>query len=306
MSLSYLPPEGLDLSLGHLRQLRRDAVEVMKRSLATKGQLCPLVASVVNGCFVLVDGFCRRLAALELDIKELAVEVCDLSSTQMLAQLHLRNRERGLTLVEQCRLVAELSELEGLSQVEIADLLECHKSWVCRRLALTRTVSPQLLGDVALGLLTPGSLRNLAELPMRNQEELVAVARRDGLKPQQLATLARLWRKAPTQEARQYLLESPRGALEALQRPEKEGFDVRLGTVGQQILEGLKILRVTSVRLFRVAAGSAAETWPEQPHQLLRGASEMARLECNQALGVVERLLAKSPAAPDASQSTQG
>ncbi|MBM4320401.1 MAG: hypothetical protein FJ125_10670 [Deltaproteobacteria bacterium] len=108
------------------------------------------------------------------------VEVVQLSPVQMKVQLYLRNRERGLLLLEECRLVRELCDLDGLSQVEVGVLLERHKSWVCRRLSLYRSLSPHLLEELSLGGLGEGSLRRLAQLPARNQEQLMAVVKKYG------------------------------------------------------------------------------------------------------------------------------
>ncbi len=300
MSRVQMSPGELDLSLVRLRQVRQGSVEAMKLSLAAKGQLAPLVAARVEDRSVLVDGFCRQRAALELAWPLLDVELLDLSAAQMKAQVYLRNRERGLTLTEQCRLVHELTELEGLSQVEIAALLERHKSWVCRRLMLARTLSPRLLEDTALGLLTPGSLRTVAQLPIRNQEELVAVALRDDLGARELSELAALWRKAPTTEAREYLLSYPRAALARAQKTEPQGLDARLGDGGQELLRGLQILAQTGGRLFRTVTTNAGADWTREARELLGKAFQVARHEAENALAAVERALSKAPGGDDA------
>ena len=153
MELRHVEPSALDLSLGRLRQLPEAVVRAKESSLRTKGQLSPLVAAEHDGALVLVDGFVRHLAAVRLGLQQVAVEVVRLSPVQMKAQVYLRNRERGLVLIEECRLVRELCDVDGLSQVEVSDLLERHKTWVCRRLSLSREVSPHLLNDLSLGLL---------------------------------------------------------------------------------------------------------------------------------------------------------
>jgi len=47
--------------------------------------------------------------------------------------------------------VWELLEIEGLNQVEAADLLERHKSWVCRRLSMIRSLAPEIIHDGPAG-----------------------------------------------------------------------------------------------------------------------------------------------------------
>ncbi len=291
MSPVQVKPESLDLSLGRLRQVRQAAVDGMGLSLRTKGQLSPVVAARVEGRLLLLDGFCRQRAAVALGLEELVVEAIEVSSARMKAEMYLRNAEHGFTLVEQCRLVADLADLENLSQVEIAELLERHKSWVCRRLNLARTLSPRLLEDLALGFVTPGSLRALAELPVRNQEELLTMALRDALAPKELAAVVRLWRKSPGVEARNYVLAQPRAAIALAQGTPADALDPRLGPRGEQMLRGLGILQATGARLFRTAAGGDGD-WTAQARSLLERAFHLARHEVEEALEAVHRALA--------------
>ena len=290
MSRVQVKPESLDLSLGRLRQVRQRAVDAMKLSLQAKGQLSPVVAARMDGRLLLIDGFCRQRAAVTLGFEELAVEILEVSSARMKAEMYLRNAERGFSLVEQCRLVADLADNEKLSQVEIAELVERHKSWVCRRLNLARTLSPRLLEDLALGFVTPGSLRALAELPTRNQEELLTVALRDSLTPKELESLVHLWRKSPSVEARDYVLAQPRAAIELARGGTADSLDPRLGPRGEQLLRGLHILQSTGARLFRTAAGGDGD-WAITVRSELQKALHLARQETQAALVAVERAL---------------
>ena len=227
MTSRSVAPGSLSLSLGRLRHVRERSVVAMMSSLRSKGQLSPLVAARHGDELVLVDGFSRQAAALRLGWKSVLVEEVELSPTQMKAQLYVRNRDRGTELVEECRLVHELTETDGLSQVQIGDLLDRHKSWVCRRLLLHRSVSPSLMEDTELGLLSPGVLRRLAQLRPRNQEEVVAVARREGLSPRETSDLIDLWQRARDPEVRRYLTDHPREALLRVGRGRNEDGDAR-------------------------------------------------------------------------------
>jgi ParB-like chromosome segregation protein Spo0J len=150
----------------------------MKLSLERHGQMSPLIAGEQpSGALCLIDGFKRQRAAVELGLSSLDVMVVRASSLEMKAQLYLRNRPNGFTLVEECLLISELKRLDGLSQVEIGDLLRRHKSWVCRRLQFIERLSPHLLEEVRVGLLAPGSARKLSALPSGNQEEMAAVVK---------------------------------------------------------------------------------------------------------------------------------
>jgi ParB-like chromosome segregation protein Spo0J len=259
MELQQIKVRELDLSLGRLRLIPHGAVLSMARSLRGKGQLSPLVAAPHEGRLVLVDGFVRRQAALQLGLDTLMVEVLELGLVQMKAQVYLRNRDRPMALIEECRLVYELCELDGLSQVEVGELLERHKTWICRRLALYRDLSPQLLEEHAVGLLGPGSIRRLAQLPARNQEKLVAVGRHHKLAARQMAQFVELWQRTTDPEAREYLLTHPRQALEHVFGTAQRAADPRMSDAARRLLIGLEGLGQISLRLERRLHGGLGE-----------------------------------------------
>lgn len=290
MDFRRVSPSALNLTLARLRQLPEAAVRGKFESLQRIGQLSPLVAAEQDGVLVLVDGFARHQAALRLGLEELLVEVVSLTATQMKAQLYLRNRERGLQLLEECRLVRELCDLDGLSQIEVADLLERHKSWVCRRLALFRGLSCNLLAEQALDLLPGGSLRRLAQLPARNQEEVMAASLRDGIPAEDVGALADLIRRAPTPLASRYVLDHPADALARARGKAEPPADPRLGELARQVLEGLQILRQTSLRIQRRARDGLGSL-PVDGTRLLVEATDGAENDCRTALAAVRQCL---------------
>jgi ParB-like chromosome segregation protein Spo0J len=273
----------LDLTLGRLRRLPESEIGRMVASLRSKGQLSAVVAARQGESLVLVDGFVRVLAARRLGLVELWVEIIEVTTAQMKAQVYLRNRERGLHLVDQCRLVRELVEVEGLTQVEVADLVERHKSWVCRRLALSRRVSSALLSEADLGRLTAGSLSRLAQLPMRNQEEVFAVSQARELSGQDVGLLAELWQRAPDPQARAYVLAHPEQALSCARGEAEQRNDPRLGPAGEEARRALETLRRTSLHLARrVQQGLGAIG--EEGLGVLRRAHEQTDIDTRAAL----------------------
>lgn len=291
MELRSVPPSGLDLSLSRLRQLPDGAIRVKEESLRSKGQLTPLVAAESEGRLVLVDGFVRQMAAVRLGLDSVLVEVVVLSPVQMKAQVYLRNRERGLALIEECRLVQELVEVDRLSQVEVGDLLERHKSWVSRRLLLSRQVSPSLLADAAVGLLGEGSLRKLALLQPRNQEEVWAASQRDGLSPRDTRTLVELFRRAPDPESRRYLLEQPGDAVRRARGTPAATEDPRLDRASRELLTSLVVLRRTSLRVLARIRDGLGEL-PASGKQQIVEMADRARTDCESALRAVAGWLA--------------
>ena len=291
MQLAQVSLSKLDLSLGRLRQIPEAAVQQKAESLRSKGQLSPLVAAEQAGVLVLVDGFVRHLAAVRLGLDSLVVQVVALSAPLMKAQLYLRNRERGLGLLEECRLVRELSEVDGQSQVAIGELLERHKSWVCRRLSLVRLLSPRLLEDGSLSPLPIGSLRRLAQLPARNQEELLCVAARDGLGAQDTAVLIELWTRATDAVARDYLLDHPLDAVALARSHGEEGVDPRLSDRARTLVRLLRGLCSLGLQLRRQLEDGLGAL-PADGVDVVAEAQQLARRHCQLALGAVEQWLA--------------
>lgn len=295
MEIRHVSPESLDLSLGRLRQIPEPAVKAMEVSLRSKGQLSPLVAATLtDGRLVLVDGFARHLAAKRIGMPTLAVEVLDLSPIQMKAQLYLRNRERGLQLLEECRLVRELVEVDRQSQVEVGDLLERHKSWVCRRLALIVGLSPHVVEEAELGRLLEGTLRKLALLPPRNQEQLWTASRRAELSPRDIERLVDLWRRAAEPEARQFLLEQPAEALRLARGQPEAQVDVRLGKAGEEVRSVLEQLRRGSLRLARRVRDGVGPLPPEGV-AVLAEARRKTQAEVDPAMAALETWLVGGP-----------
>lgn len=281
----------LDLALARLRQLPDAPVRAKAESLRSKGQLSPLVAADCDGTLVLVDGFLRHQAALRLGLDALLVAVVRLDAAHMKAQVYLRNRERGLLLLEECRLVQELADADGLSQVEIAELLERHKSWVCRRLGLFRGLSPHLLATDALACLPGGSLRRLAQLPARNQEQVMAVAQRDGILPHDVGALADLVRRAPNPLSRSYVLDHPKDALERARRRNEKAIDPSLGQAGTELLAGLVALRQIGLRVLSRATSGLGDLPPGAVNHL-RTATGDAERDGKAAIEAVRNCLA--------------
>jgi hypothetical protein len=174
------------------------------------------------------------------------------TGAELRAQMYLRNRERGFLFIEECRLVHELCRGVGLAQVEAAALLERHKSWVCRRLAVFDGLAPALRdGGGLLEAFAGGSLTQLALLPARNQEELHAVWTSHSLSASESQTLIVAYRRALTPEARRFVLEHPREALALALAEAEPRRDARLGEAGQAVADALALLEQVAVRSVR-------------------------------------------------------
>lgn len=252
-------PEQLELSLARFRLISSVSVERMRLSLQQHGQLSPLIAAIQDdGTLCLLDGFKRQRAAVQLGLRSVTVEVVFLNASSMKAQVYLRNRSRGFELVEECLLIAELHRVDGLSQVAIADLLQRHKSWVCRRLQVMDRISPWLLEEVRLGFLQPGIVRKLALLPRGNQEDVALAVRKQGLGVRETERLIKLYLTAPSDEARRTLLDAPREVLAQLLLPSR--CPITLPPEFKQIWHGLQIICTICQRIKTILDRSSNRT----------------------------------------------
>lgn len=152
------------------------AEQVMLCSMQKYGQQTPVVVCrFAEGEPELLDGFKRLRSGRQLGIKELTVRTLDVSQRACkAAMLQLNRVGRAITGMEEALVVHSLCHEDGLNQVEIAALLNCHKSWVCRRLALIERLSDEAQESIRLGLLPASLGAELARLQRCNQEQLLA------------------------------------------------------------------------------------------------------------------------------------
>ncbi len=153
----------------------------MVHSLEKRGQLTPVVTARDGNSLVLIDGFKRQMAAEILGLKSLMLITLPSEGALMKAHMYLLNRKNGFSMIEEAMLIRELVEVDGLMQVEVAAMLERHKSWVSRRLEMVRRLAPQIVEDIKLGLMPPGSAISLARLPESNQADLDSTIQRHKL-----------------------------------------------------------------------------------------------------------------------------
>lgn len=222
----------------------------MRQSLTKHGQLMPVIVVDRAGQLELVDGFKRRTAAAQMGWSDLWVSERSLDGRgQWMAMLTLNRTSGSLSVLEEGLIVRELCR-SGLAQVEIAQLVGRHKSWVSRRLSLVERLHADLLEWVRTGLMSAGTARRLVVLPAGNQVELAAVVSQAGLNTEETELLVSLWQKTSDATIRRFLLTDPRTALQNAQ-PEKVTTppDPRLSERGRRIARALQILRGIALRV---------------------------------------------------------
>ena len=244
-------PDQLDLRLSFLRPIRAEACDKMTASMTRYGQLTPVTVVFDRDRMILVDGFKRHRSAKRLGMETLTAATVQACNFEAKALVYLLNRSTGFSLMAEALLVRDLVEVEGLNQVEVAILLDRHKSWVNRRLAMIRALAPEVAEDIKLNLLSAGVASSLARLPREIQTDFCAVIQMHGLKSREVKKLVDLWCKAKDPGIRQGLLKSSREALEiANQSPGKYLFIIetvlaKIAALNQQ-LKKAKISRQTA------------------------------------------------------------
>jgi ParB-like chromosome segregation protein Spo0J len=119
-----------------------EAERAMARSLERYGQLSPVVVCRRQDRYELIDGF-KRLGAVRglAQIPRLSARLMEADERQAKAAIYGLNRAGDRT--REAWIIQALVREDGLSQVEVAELLGRHKSWVCRRLALIERLGPK-------------------------------------------------------------------------------------------------------------------------------------------------------------------
>jgi hypothetical protein len=243
----HVTPVRLDELGDHFRRYRLrvpQAVQAMAMSLRRWGQCAPIVATVRQERPQVLDGFTRWEAAQQVrGMTTLSVRLIEVDDRRAKAAIYgLNQTGRRPYELEEAWIVQALVREDGLSQVEAAELLGRHKSWVCRRLALLEKLCADVRQDLEVGLLTPTAAREIARLPAGNQSEVLALSRREALSRDELGGVVRLLLGAVTAEQKLFVLTKPREALGQAGAAEREGWDPRLSARGNRVSKQLAAL----------------------------------------------------------------
>lgn len=216
--------------------------EAMARSLRRYGQLSPVVVCKRDGMYELIDGFKRRAAARLAGMATLSVRVVSVDDRVAKAAIFgLNNTGRSTNELEEAWIVQALVREDGLSQVEAAELLGRHKSWVNRRLAMLERLCVEAKEELRLGLVSPSLARQLIRLPVGNQAGVLATARREALTAEEVQGVVTLLRGASADQER-FVLEKPREALAQAEGIPGPVRDPRLSPTGNRIARQLSFL----------------------------------------------------------------
>jgi ParB-like chromosome segregation protein Spo0J len=246
-SIGQVCPVRLDDLGNQFRRYRLrtpQAVAAMAQSLRRWGQCAPIVACLREEKPQVLDGFTRWEAARQVrGMATLSVRLLDVDDRRAKAAIYgLNQTGRRPHELEEAWIVQALVREDGLSQVEVAELLGRHKSWVCRRLALLEKLNTDMRQELEVGLLAPTTAREIARLPAGNQSEVMDISRREGLSGAELAGVVSLLLGSATAEQKMFVLAKPREALKQAGAVEHMGWDPRLSPRGNRVGKQLTVL----------------------------------------------------------------
>ena len=212
----------------------------MLQSLRRHGQITPLVVCRREETLEVLDGFKRVVAAVELGLVTVRCQVLAADERQAkVALLTLHGAGKRLVELEEAWLVQALVRDDGLAQVEVAELLGRHKSWVCRRLALLEKLVEEVRQDLRLGLVTARTARELVSLPAGKQNRLLRLIQAEGLSSVEVRGVVGLLHGAGTPEQEEYVLAKPRQALVEANQLIGPAWDPRLSVAGNRFSKQL-------------------------------------------------------------------
>ena len=233
-----------DLRLDRFRLVQPKAEQLMRRSLAKYGQLAPVVFCQLEGSLVLVDGFKRFRAARTLQGMNLLrahfIEVDEQGAKAAIFNLNrIPSKPNEL---EESWLIYALVHDDHLPQVEVAQMLGRHKSWVNRRLALIERLTEEAREALRLGILTPTQARHMTQLPRGNQNAAMKCATEHALTSRELSETVKLLLASSTNDQSAFVLTKPREAIRQSQDNYVHQWDPRLSTAGNRAAKRLGFL----------------------------------------------------------------
>lgn len=154
------------------------ALDELAGSIASRGVIQPIIVRPVDGGFQLVAGERRWRAAQKAQLHEIPALIRDLTDRDAAALALIENIQReDLGPVEEARAYRRLAESEGLTQAEIAAMVEKSRSHIANLLRLLTLPEP-VIAHLEAGRLTMGHARALVghERAGELAEEAVAKA----------------------------------------------------------------------------------------------------------------------------------
>lgn len=211
----------------------------VEKSMRLHGQLQAVIARVHEGGYQLIDGFKRYYAAEDLMMETLQCLVLEIDLPQAKVLLLSYNRpHQSMEAWEEAMVLQDLQKTHSLDQRSLARLTGYSRSWVSRRLSLIDKIDQEVSSDIMMGTLTSSHARALTRLPRGNQGEVARVIAAYRLTSRQSASLAEAFLKAKDEDQQRYILTHPEQILKKENEDQREPYDVRLSSYGNDLMQG--------------------------------------------------------------------
>ena len=226
----------------------------VEKSMRLHGQLQPVVARVHEGTYQLIDGFKRVYAAEDLMMETLQCLVLEIDLPQAKVLLLSYNRpHQSMEAWEEAMVLQDLQKTHSLDQRSLARLTGYSRSWVSRRLSLISKMDQEVSSDIMMGTLTSSHARALTRLPRGNQGEVARVIAAYRLTSRQSDSLAEAFLKAKDEDQQRYILTHPEQILKKENEDQREPYDVRLSSYGNDLMQGSGyIIQAVQIMLSRL------------------------------------------------------
>jgi ParB family chromosome partitioning protein len=171
------------------RHFDEDSLNELAASIAARGVIQPVIVRPLDGGYQLVAGERRWRAAQKAQLHEIPALIRDLSDRDVMALALIENIQReDLNPIEEARAYQRLAEFEGLSQSDIAKMVEKSRSHVANLQRLL-TLPEKVIDHLEAGRLSMGHARAL--VGHDDAEELADQAVTKKLSVREIERLAR-------------------------------------------------------------------------------------------------------------------
>ena len=141
----------IDLRFEGYRLRNKAAERILLASISENGIRDPLQGVNMGGTRVLLNGFKRYRCAKKLGIGILPYVSLSSDPAGGIIELLRMSNDKGLSILEQARLITELKDGHHMSTTDIAGLLEKSKAWVSVRSGITSEMSPLIMEKIFRG-----------------------------------------------------------------------------------------------------------------------------------------------------------
>lgn len=268
MSIQTIPIASIDDSYSCFRLTSPSQVSAMQQSLASSGQLHPVIVCPRGSSYQLVDGFKRFHAARALRWENIDVRVLEADDVTAKVMMFVYNSHSGsLVNYEQACIVYSLSREHLLGQEEIARLVRRSISWVSRRLSFIERLDDTVQTHLRLGEITSTHARELSRLPRGKQSEFLRTVVGHTLTSRQTGLLVNKYLYASAEEQSRILL-SP---MEIIERAavEDKSYDNRLSARCNALLKTTRLLISSQMVFIEQSALFSSETLSPTENEIL-------------------------------------